>query len=94
MDCNEKILYECKSDARNALAGYREQVLFSNMVFYYCDKHEGYHLGHNHRLSKKTILKIYRARPKNYYSPNLKNIIKIYKTRPKGGLKCQKLVHI
>ena len=66
MNCDLKIIYECKSDAKTALAIYREQVLFSNMDFYYCNKHEGYHLGHNYRLSKKKILKIYKAKPKEF----------------------------
>ena len=83
MNCDFKIIYECKSDVETALALYREQVLFSNMDFYYCDKHEGYHLGHNPRFGKKRVLKIYKAKPKNYYTPNLKNILKIYKARPK-----------
>ena len=64
MGCDTKIIYECESDVETALALYREQILFSNIDSYYCKKHEGYHLGHNHKLSKKKILKIYRARPK------------------------------
>ena len=66
LNCNLKIIYKDESDVKNALAVYREQVLFSTMDSYYCDKHEGYHLGHNHRLSKKKILKIYKAKPKEF----------------------------
>tara|TARA_R110000824_G_scaffold11841_3_gene52102 strand:- start:19531 stop:19752 length:222 start_codon:yes stop_codon:yes gene_type:complete len=65
-NCDLKIIYKDESDAKNTLAVYREQILFSTISHYHCSKHEGYHLGHNRRLSNRQILKIYKAKPKEF----------------------------
>ena len=56
-NCDLKIIYKDESDAKNTLAVYREQILFSTISHYHCSKHEGYH---------RQILKIYKAKPKEF----------------------------
>jgi len=54
--CCKKILYETYDKAESALLKYSFTVIFSSMNTYTCLLHDGFHLGHNYRMSNSDIL--------------------------------------
>jgi hypothetical protein len=57
-NCDIKRIYD-KSGALQAASAYRNDILFSSINHYYCSGHEGYHIGHDKRLSNNKILGFY-----------------------------------
>ena len=54
--CCGKILYETHDEAELGLDRYLYRVLFSSMNVYNCSLHDGFHLGHDSRMSDSEIL--------------------------------------
>ena len=54
--CCGKILYETHNEAESDLDRYLYRVLFSSMNVYNCSLHDGFHLGHDSRMSNSEIL--------------------------------------
>ena len=69
-DCNLKVLYKTREEA---FAGLRIMLsqngdVFSSLNVYKCQKiHDGFHIGHNMRLTNETIL----AREKKFANINM-----------------------
>ena len=58
-DCNLKILYKTREEALTGLnlTLFRNDDIFSSLNVYKCPKiHDGFHIGHNMRLSNETIV--------------------------------------
>ena len=69
-DCNSKVLYETREAAFSALRIMLSQNgdVFSSLNVYKCPKiHDGFHIGHNMRLTNETIL----AREKKFANINM-----------------------
>jgi hypothetical protein len=54
--CCAKILYDTHDEAVLGLDRYLYRVLFSSMNVYKCFLHDGFHLGHDSRMSNSEIL--------------------------------------
>jgi hypothetical protein len=54
--CCGKILYDTHDEAELGLDRYLYRVLFSSMNVYNCSLHDGFHLGHDSRMSDSEIL--------------------------------------
>jgi hypothetical protein len=54
--CCGKILYDTHDEAEFGLERHLHHVLFSSMTVYNCSLHDGFHLGHDYRMSNSEIL--------------------------------------
>ena len=54
--CCGKILYETHDEAELGLDRYLYRVVYSSMNVYNCSLHDGFHLGHDSRMSNSEIL--------------------------------------
>jgi hypothetical protein len=53
--CADKIRYNTESLARDSAFSYRQDILFSTIDYYFCEEHQGYHLGHNWRITTDAL---------------------------------------
>ena len=72
--CCEKILYDRHDEAELGLDRYLYHVLFSSMNVYKCFLHDGFHLGHDSRMSNSEILSQSRLAGKQFSNRRFVNV--------------------
>ena len=73
-NCCGKILYETQYKAELELLRHLYRVVFSSMHVYYCSLHDGFHLGHDSRMSNSDILSQSRLAGKQFSDWRFMNV--------------------
>ena len=72
--CCGKILYETRDKAELDLLRHLYRVVFSSMNVYNCSLHDGFHLGHDSRMSNSEILSQSRLAGKQFSNRRFVNV--------------------
>ena len=72
--CCGKILYETHDKSELVLLRHLYHIVFSSMSIYKCFLHDGFHLGHDYRMSNSEILSQSRLAGKRFSNRRFANV--------------------
>jgi len=72
--CCGKVRYETRDKAELDLLRHLYRVVFSSMQVYNCSLHDGFHLGHDSRMSNSEILSQSRLAGKQFSNRRFVNV--------------------